>query len=117
MVAIGSDQPNILLYSTISGEEMASLKGHSSRVKGLALSPDHNLLFSASSDGSVKVWAISETLVSGSSSTNVTKLILFSFSLTGRHWLCLQCGLWLQVDVHHYYPLTTSNHSRQRTSR
>ena len=63
MLAIGGDQPVITLYSITSGERVASLEGHTSRVKGLALSPDNQLLFSASSNGTIKVWSLPEPLV------------------------------------------------------
>lgn len=63
VLAIGSDQPMIVLYSTTTGERLASLEGHSNRVKGMAMSPDHSLLFSASSDGTIKVWTLPKSLV------------------------------------------------------
>ena len=63
VLAVGGDQHAILLYSITSGQLVASLDGHASRVKGLALSPDSRLLFSASSDGAVKAWSLPESLV------------------------------------------------------
>jgi len=75
VLAVGSDQPVILLYSTATGKRLASLEGHSSRVKGLAMSPDQKLLFSASSDGCIKVWALSDTLVSSACLLSLSLLI------------------------------------------
>ena len=53
----------IALYSTTSGQLVAHLEGHTSRVKGLALSPDNKLLFSASSDGTIRAWDLPQSLV------------------------------------------------------
>ena len=63
VVAVGSDQSSIVLYSTTSGKLVASLEGHTSRVKGLAMSPDNQLLLSASSDGTIRAWTLPESLV------------------------------------------------------
>ena len=63
VLAVGSEQPSIVLYSTKTGKILASLEGHSNRVKGLAMSPDHSLLFSTSSDGTIKVWTLPKLLV------------------------------------------------------
>lgn len=62
VLAVGGDQPAIALHSITSGQLVASLEGHTSRVKGLALSPDNRLLFSASSDGVIRAWSLPETL-------------------------------------------------------
>jgi WD40 repeat protein len=62
MIAVSSDQPSIQLFSNASGECVAELKGHSQRVKTLAVLPEKNCLFSASSDGSVRAWKLAQPL-------------------------------------------------------
>lgn len=63
MLAIGGEKCVIELYSITSGQLVASLEGHTSRVKGLSLSPDNTLLFSASSNGAIRAWSLPKTLV------------------------------------------------------
>ena len=38
------------------GDEVLELSGHSGAVSGLDFSPDTDLLFSASSDGTLRLW-------------------------------------------------------------
>ena len=86
-MAVASEMPSIQLFSIPSGELSGKLEGHTQRyllikschvwrcvfydshylplrVKGLAVSPAGNLLFSASSDGCVRVWSLAQPLVS-----------------------------------------------------
>ena len=63
MIAVGTGDPDILLYSTSTGELVTRLSGHSNRVKGLAISPDYRLLFSVSSDETIKAWSLPKSLV------------------------------------------------------
>lgn len=63
MIAIASDKSAVELYSVTSGQLIASLEGHTARVKGLALSPDDQLLLSASSDGTIRAWRLHKSLV------------------------------------------------------
>lgn len=63
MLAVAGEMHTIALYSTTSGQLVANLEGHTSRVKGLALSPDNKLLFSASSDGAIRAWDLPQPLV------------------------------------------------------
>ena len=62
-MAVGSDQPSIHLYLVISGKLVTKLEGHTNRVKGLAVSPEETLLFSASSDGFIRAWSLLDPLV------------------------------------------------------
>ena len=54
----GSDDARCLLYDVGSGQQLASLEGHTSWVLGLAFSPDDAQFVSCSSDHSVKVWDV-----------------------------------------------------------
>ena len=95
VLAVGIDQPKIMLYSTITGKKLASLEGHSNRVKGLAMSPDQGLLFSASSDGTIKVWTLPDSLVR-----------LFNIGML----FLLNCILYTHKHTHthtHFYYLNT----------
>jgi WD40 repeat protein len=40
----------------LQGEELKTLKGHSSRVKSVSFSPDGKTLATASDDNTVKLW-------------------------------------------------------------
>ena len=104
VVAIGSDLPTITLHSVSSGELLASLGGHSNRVKGLALSPDNQLLFSASSDGTIRTWAFNKSLVCVCVCVlrgDFIKLFLRPLSPTESLQVCEQHGQWLQTHLHH----------------
>lgn len=72
VLAVASDKHAVELYSVTLGQLMTSLEGHTARVKGLALSPDNKLLFSASSDGSIRAWRLTKSLVCWCSSAGGT---------------------------------------------
>ena len=60
VLAVGSGDPDVLLFSTSTGKLVTRLPGHSNRVKGLAVSPDSRLLFSVCSDGDMRAWSLPE---------------------------------------------------------
>src|SRR5439155_20146064 len=47
---------NVKLWDLMTGEEVLTLRGHSSGVRSVAFSRDGNRLASASGDRSVRVW-------------------------------------------------------------
>ncbi|ORX90749.1 WD40 repeat-like protein [Basidiobolus meristosporus CBS 931.73] len=70
-IIAGSEDRVIRIYSVSSGELLASLKGHSSRIKDLTIieslksqsdAASIPLIISISSDGMMKVWNLSEIL-------------------------------------------------------
>ncbi|XP_064405204.1 p21-activated protein kinase-interacting protein 1-like isoform X2 [Halichondria panicea] len=62
VLAVGSEHPSVLLYSTLSGDCLARLEGHTKRVKALCVCPVSGILFSASSDETIRVWRLANPL-------------------------------------------------------
>ncbi|MEO1536879.1 MAG: c-type cytochrome [Pseudomonadota bacterium] len=58
--ASGGDDFAITLWDLQTGAETARLEGHQGQVAALAVSPDGNILASASWDGSVGLWALTD---------------------------------------------------------
>ena len=56
ILATGSHDGVIRLWSTVTGELHNSLGGHSNRVRSLVFDPDGDRLASASDDGTVRIW-------------------------------------------------------------
>lgn len=54
----GCNNGTLGFWSTQSGERMASLEGHFSKVNAVAFSPDGTIIASGSSDGNVKLWKL-----------------------------------------------------------
>ena len=80
VLAVGSDNPFVQLFSTEEGKCLCKLEGHGSRVKALAMAPGGLLLFSASSDGCVKCWRLAE---------DWSKVTCISTVETGARLMCL----------------------------
>ncbi|MEW5867713.1 MAG: tetratricopeptide repeat protein [Chloroflexota bacterium] len=51
----------IMLWNVADGQVLATLDSHSSKVTGLAWSPDGKYLASTSADGTLRLWGIGET--------------------------------------------------------
>jgi len=55
-VASGSDDDTIKLWDTVSGKEVATLRGHTNSVWSVAFSPDGSRLASGSDDNTIVLW-------------------------------------------------------------
>ncbi|MGE0883455.1 MAG: AAA-like domain-containing protein [Blastocatellales bacterium] len=55
-LAIGSDDNLIVIWDIASGKKIMTLKGHSSGIQSIAVSPDGHYLASASADKTAKIW-------------------------------------------------------------
>ncbi|MBI2298738.1 MAG: WD40 repeat domain-containing protein, partial [Armatimonadetes bacterium] len=58
VLASGSDDRTVRLWSLPEGRELATLQGHSGWVYALALSPDGRVLASGSGDNTVRLWSL-----------------------------------------------------------
>ena len=54
----GSDDCTLKVWDVATGECLATLKGHSDYVGGVAVSPDSRCAVSASNDKTLKVWDV-----------------------------------------------------------
>jgi WD40 repeat protein len=58
VVAVGLSSGDLQLLSIPDAEQLAVLEGHTGRITGLAFSGDGASLYSASADGTVRLWGI-----------------------------------------------------------
>lgn len=58
ILASGSEDATIQLWSLVTGEQIRTLAGHSSGICSVAISPDGRILASGSSDKTVKLWQL-----------------------------------------------------------
>ncbi|AFY44597.1 protein kinase [Nostoc sp. PCC 7107] len=75
ILASGSDDKTIKLWSVTTGSEIRTLSGHSSSVNSVAISSDGQILASGSDDKTIKLWSVTtgseiRTLSGHSSSVN-----------------------------------------------
>ena len=61
-IAIGCESHDVLVYSVITFSCLGRLEGHTNRVKALQFVSGADLLFSASSSGSVRAWKMSNDI-------------------------------------------------------
>jgi WD40 repeat protein len=58
LIASGSKDKTIKLWDVKTGEEIRTLKGHSSWVNSVTFSPDGRLIASGSEDKTIKLWDV-----------------------------------------------------------
>jgi WD40 repeat protein len=58
ILASASAYTTIKLWDVLTGEELATLQGHTDKVFGVSFSPDGKLLASSSDDGTVRLWNV-----------------------------------------------------------
>jgi WD40 repeat protein len=61
MLASGSDDQTVRVWTPGGGTPALVLRGHSGAVQAVAFSPDGQLVASGSDDTTARVWALSET--------------------------------------------------------
>ena len=60
MLATGSDDRSIILWTTADWSPAAVLAGHEDRVRQLAFTADGSMLLSVSDDGTMRWWDVGE---------------------------------------------------------
>ena len=58
LLAAGQGSGIVILWDTVSWQERAIFRGHSSGINSLAFSPGGNRLASTSLDGTIKLWPV-----------------------------------------------------------
>jgi len=59
LLALGNrENGDVYLWASNTGEELTTLRGHTSRINSLAFNSDGTLLASASDDGTVRLWGV-----------------------------------------------------------
>ena len=58
MIAVGDDQGRAYVFRRQTAELITQLGGHTDQIHAIAFHPDHRHLWTASSDGSVRLWSI-----------------------------------------------------------
>ena len=56
-----SEDKTLKVWDVATGECVATLKGHSDRVNGVAISPDGRRVVSGSNDRTLKLWGLPES--------------------------------------------------------
>ena len=76
------------MWDATSGKELLTLTGHTSRVLGIAFSPDGTRLATASVDRTARVYAAS-----------IEELMALARSRLTRTWTLVECKKYLQLDT------------------
>ena len=58
LIASGSDDKTIIVWSVKSGKIIDQIKKHKAKILGITLSSDSKLLVSSAADKSVRVWKL-----------------------------------------------------------
>jgi hypothetical protein len=84
LLASGSQDRTVRLWSLREGQLVGTLKGHSDNVNSVAVSPDGSLLASGSADKTVRLWSLSRGEPAGELRGHSESVSTVAFSPNGR---------------------------------
>jgi WD40 repeat protein len=84
LLASGSQDRTVRLWSLREGQLVGTLKGHSDNVNSVAVSPDGSLLASGSADKTVRLWSLSRGEPAGELRGHSESVSTVAFSPIGR---------------------------------
>lgn len=84
LIASGSLDKTIKLWSAVSGKELKTLRGHAEMVNSIAFSPDGKTLVSCSVDQTVKLWNVADGRELRTFSEHVNNVLSVAFSPDGK---------------------------------
>ena len=86
-IVSGSDDETLKLWNLVqSGRELQTFVGHQGTVRGVSLSPDGQLIASAGSDRTVRLWKMDGPLPTSLVAHDLHKVWTIQFSPDGRHF-------------------------------
>ena len=103
--ALAASGQNVVIWDTQTGDKLRELAGHTSRVEAVSISADGRTLFTASADGTVRLWDVATglelaalvSLSNGSDWVIVSPDGLFDGSPGGREKVAFRVGNGLNV--------------------
>ncbi len=103
-VAAGTSRsPSVRIYETTTGSLIGELKGHTGRVRALAISPDGRLAATGSADGTLRIWEPESGRELRSfrfeKAGQALEVNAADFSFDGRHLAATSAGIISAINI------------------